>query len=109
MSTADGKGSSVAEMIGPAAHGELQGSASALQCPDIPCKGVIFKARADNAGSVFIGLADTVTVADGTTDTTTGYGLSAGDSTGYWPCSNVNQFWRISTNAGDDLTYMTFK
>jgi hypothetical protein len=67
--------------------GELQGSASAVQGPDIACLQVTFKALASNAGNVYLGGAG-VTVADGTTDTTTGL------------------VYRICDNAGDDLTYI---
>jgi hypothetical protein len=87
------------------ASGELQGSASALQMPSIACKLVRFKARSDNAGSVYIGVSG-VTAPNGTTDATTGFELVAGDDTGWLPATNLNLFYRISTNAGDDLTYM---
>lgn len=84
--------------------GELQGSASALQLPNITCSMVKFKARSDNAGSVYIGVSG-VTLPDGTTDTTTGFELDAGDDSGWIPVSNLNVFYRICDNAGDDLTY----
>ncbi len=88
-----------------ARSGELAGSASAVQMPNIPCTTVRFKARSDNAGSVYIGVSG-VTAPDGTTDTATGFELDAGDDTGWMVCTNMNQFWRISDNAGDDLTYL---
>ena len=58
--------------------GELAGSATAVQMPDIPCMRVIFKALSSNTGDVYIGSIPGVTVADGTTDTTTGFELSPG-------------------------------
>ena len=85
--------------------GELQGSATALQMPNVPCSAVRFKARSDNAGSVYIGGAG-VTKADGTTDLSTGLELIAGDDTGWIPTDNLNRFYRICANAGDDLTYL---
>ena len=85
--------------------GELAGSTTALQMPDAPCKLVMFKASYDNAGRVYIG-GSGVTKADGTTDTTTGLQLSAGESSPWLPCLNVNQWYRICDNAGDDLTYI---
>ena len=85
--------------------GELAGSATAAQMPDVPCRMVRFKAHADNVGNVYIGGVD-VTKADGTTDTTTGLQLAAGEETGFIPVSNLNLFYRICDNAGDDLTYM---
>ena len=88
--------------------GELQGSASALRLPDIPCSMVCFKALADNAGGVYLG-GSGVTVHDGTTDTTTGFVLEAGDVSPWMPVRNLNQLYRICDNAGDDLTYMALK
>lgn len=87
------------------ASGELQGSASALQLPTISCKLVKFKAQYDNAGRVYLGGAG-VTKKDGTTDATTGLELAAGEETGWLPVANLNVFFRICDNAGDDLTYL---
>ena len=84
--------------------GELAGSATAVQMPDIACSRVKFKSRDDNAGNVYIGGAG-VTKPDGTTDTTTGFQLDAGDDSGWIYCDNLNAFYRICDNAGDDLTY----
>lgn len=85
--------------------GELAGSVAAVQMPDVPCRMVRFKAHSDNAGNVYIGGAG-VTVANGATDTTTGLQLDAGDDTGWIATDNLNRFYRISDNAGDDLTYL---
>lgn len=86
-------------------QGELAGATSATQMPDRKCKGVMFKALGSNAGNVYIGGAG-VTVAGGTTDTTSGWELDAGDSTPYLPCNNLNEWYRICDNAGDDLCYL---
>lgn len=86
--------------------GELQGSLTALQMPDIPCRMVMFKASYDNVGKVYIGSSASVTVANGVTDITTGIQLSPGDQTPWLPAPNLNLYWRICTVAGDDLTYM---
>lgn len=86
--------------------GELQGSATALQLPDIPCRMVWFKAEAANAGNVYLGFSSAETVVDGTTDVTTGIQLDAGDLIGPIPVMNLNYFYRICDNAGDDLTYI---
>lgn len=88
--------------------GELAGSTSAVQMPDVPCKLARFKARAENAGRVYLGAAG-VTTPDGTTDATTGFELSAGEETGWLPVANLNQFYRIADNAGDDLTYLALR
>ncbi len=85
--------------------GELAGSATALQMPDIPCRMVMFQALNTNAGDVYIG-GSGVTVADGTTDTTTGYELKASAQTPWLPVLNLNVFYRICDNSGDDLTYL---
>lgn len=108
MSDADGKGSSITEFIGPGGHGELAGVATATQLPNIPCKGVMFKARDTNTGTVAIGMAATVTLPAGTTTTTAGWPLSAREETGYIPCLNLNQFYRICTGTGDALSYFYF-
>ena len=91
----------------PIITGELAGSATAVQMPTRAAYLVKFKAAPDNAGKVYIGVAG-VTKADGTTDTTTGYVLSAGEESGLLPCNNLNEFYRISDNAGDDLVYIAW-
>lgn len=85
--------------------GEVAGNAAATVMPTLNCRMARFKAEAANAGNVYVGLA-AVTKADGTTDTTTGLELAPGDDTGWLPCSNLNDFYRICDNAGDDLTYL---
>lgn len=85
--------------------GELQGSATALQFPDVACLLVRFKALISNAGNVYLGGAG-VTKADGTTDITSGLELCPGDDTGWISVDNLNRFYRICDNAGDDLTYI---
>lgn len=85
--------------------GELAGSATAAQMPDITCVMVNFKAQPDNAGNVYVGAAG-VTIANGSTDATTGFCLDAGQETGWLPVDNLNKLYRICDNAGDDLTYL---
>lgn len=87
------------------ATGELAGSATAVQMPNVHCTAVMFKAVASNAGNVYIGVS-TVTKVDGTTDTTTGFELGPGESTPWIPVTNLNLLYRICDNAGDDLTYL---
>lgn len=89
-------------------HGELAGSATAAQGPDVQVSFVRFKAAFDNAGRVYLGASNGVTKKDGSTDVTTGYELSAGEETPWLPAENVNLFWYICDNAGDDLTYLGF-
>ena len=84
--------------VGTAAGGTATGS--------IACKLVRFKARNSNPGTVYIGGGTTVTVPDGTTDTTTGLNLVAGDDTGWIPAANVNQFFFISGGTANAVTYL---
>lgn len=90
------------------ATGEVQGSATAAVFPTVTAKMVMFKAVKGNAGNVYIGIAG-VTVVDGTTDTTSGFELGAGETTGWIPASNLNLFYRICDNAGDDVVYMVLQ
>lgn len=85
--------------------GELAGATSATQMPVISCGLVNFKAVSSNVGNIYIGAAS-VTKVDGTTDVTTGFELAAGEETGWIPSSNLNWFYRICDNAGDDLVYL---
>ncbi len=86
------------------ASGELQGSTTALQLPNIPCMAVLFKANTNNAGNVYLGSTG-VTKSDGTTDITTGLQLTAGDTLPWLPIDNLNRLYRICDNATDGLTY----
>jgi hypothetical protein len=86
--------------------GELIGSGTALQLPDITCKGVIFKAQWANTGYVYIGGAG-VTARAGATGTTCGFQLVAGESTAFLPCGNLNEFYRICDGTtANCLTYI---
>jgi hypothetical protein len=85
--------------------GELAGSATALQLPNISCAAVKFRAESANVGKVYIGGAG-VTVPEGTTDVTSGMEIAAGVETGWFPVFNLNVFYRICDNAGDDLVYI---
>lgn len=98
-------GSPAIEVFTTVKNGELAGSATALQMPDVPSRMCKFKAVATNAGYVYIGKTG-ITVVDASTDTTTGYELAAGDETPWLLVDNLNRFYRICDNAGDDLTYI---
>lgn len=87
--------------------GELAGSATAVQMPDIPCRLVTFKALASNAGNVYIGGAG-VTIPNGSTDTTSGIHLAAGERETFY-IDNLNKFYRICDNAGDDVCYLVMR
>ena len=85
--------------------GERQGSATAVQLPNVPCQMVWISAATSNAGDVYLG-ASGVTVPDGTTDTTSGLELNPGDMVGPLPINNLNLLYIICDNAGDDITYL---
>jgi len=85
--------------------GEISGSKTATQLPTVPCNLVKIKAMAGNSGKMYIGGAG-VTAPDGTTDTTTGFELSAGEETGWLPVSNLADFYFIGQYDSDKLTYL---
>jgi len=85
--------------------GELAGAITATRMPDITCYQVKFKALVNNDGNVYIG-GEGVTVANGTTDTTSGWELDGGQETEWLRVDNLNVFYRICTNDTDDLVYM---
>ena len=87
------------------ASGELAGSVTTTQCPDITCNAVQFMALTDNVGNVYIG-GPGVTVPNGVTDTTSGVPLAAGNPLQFIPCRNLKMFYYICDNAGDDLVYL---
>lgn len=96
----------MAELFATVKTGELAGSASAVQMPDKPCSRARVKACNDNTGAVCVGFSNSVTLPDGTTDTTTGFPLYAGDDTGWIEITNLNLLYYISAT-GDDLVYWT--
>ena len=88
--------------------GELAGSATALQLPDIPCQMVMFVATNSNAGDVYLGVSG-VTAAAGTTTTTAGWEMKPSAQTPWIPIANLSLLFLICDNAGDDLTYMALE
>lgn len=86
--------------------GELAGSTSAAQMPNVPCKAVCIKAIATNAGKVYVGFASGITKKTGSTNTTAGFELIAGECTPWIPVANLNKLWRICDNAGDNCVYI---
>ena len=85
--------------------GERAGATSATQFASVAAKWVKVKAEYDNAGRVYLG-GSSVTKVDGTTDTTSGWQLNAGDETPWLPLSNLSALYLICDNTGDDTTYM---
>lgn len=91
--------------ISVVATGERAGSATAAVLPTVAGSMFWIKAVASNAGNVYLGMAG-VTVVDGTTDVTSGFELAPGDMIGPLPVENLNKFYIICNNAGDDITYL---
>lgn len=89
-------------------NGEIAGSATAAQFPDVPCRSALIKAVASNAGNVYVGWVSGVTKVDGSTDTTTGFELAPGEVLPV-EVDNLSRLYYICDNAGDDLTYFTQK
>lgn len=85
--------------------GEVAGSVTAAQFPDVVGHLACIKARSANTGKVYLGKAG-VTKSDGTTDTTTGWELEAGEATPWLPIDNLNRLYRICDNATDAVFYM---
>ena len=92
--------------ISTIAHGERAGSETAVQLATAAAKYVRLKARVSNTGSIWIGNSNAVTKGAGTTTTTCGFQLAAGEDTGWLPATNLNLFWIICDNATDHVTYM---
>ena len=84
--------------------GELIGTTSATQLPDIACNRVTLKAEASNPTFVYLGGAG-VTTKDGSTDATTGIQLDASEQITF-EISNLNLLYRICDATGDVLTYI---
>lgn len=91
-------------------HGEVDIDATAEALPSVAGKIVYLKALSSNSGSIFIGNSDSVTASDGSTDTTTGYELDAGQELGPFPLvdGNLNTIYAIGGAANQVLTYMVF-
>ncbi len=84
--------------------GEVSGSVTAKVMPTVVGSVVIIKAIGSNAGNVYVGGAG-VTVVNGTTDTTSGIELDAGEGLTLY-ITNLNQLYIICDNAGDDVSYL---
>lgn len=91
------------------AHGELAGVATATQLPDVAgLTYVRIKAGSTNTGTVWIGSSNAVTAGAGTTTTTAGFPLTAGQSETFF-VDNLNLLWRICTGTGDECSYFAYK
>lgn len=87
--------------------GQVAGSSTAVQLPTHVCSFVVFKAAASNTSGVFLGPDNSVAVESGTANNfVAGFELESGESTGWLPCRNLNEFWMICDNAADDLLFM---
>ena len=87
--------------------GEVTGTTSAVQMPNVPCSYVKIKAQVANSGNVLIGGAATMTVPDGVGDSTTGYELDSGQEIEVW-VENLNKLYLIASASGNHVTYIAF-
>lgn len=87
--------------------GEVAGAVSATQMPDVNLGdgALCIQAAKSNVGNVYIGGAG-VTKPNGVTDQTTGIELEPGVLLQFMPVSNLNVYYFICDNAGDDILYM---
>lgn len=85
--------------------GEIEGSATAKQLPDVDCGVVWIKADDANTGKIYVG-GSGVTAEDGTQDATTGFPLAAGEVTPSLLVSNLNEIYIICASADDDCFYI---
>ena len=96
----------VGEDLCVVAVGERSGSATAIALPNVPGRFATIRAKFDNAGNVWVGRSSAVTVGDGTTDTTSGYPLDAGEAITLPIKDNLNEIYIICDNASDDVHYL---
>lgn len=94
-----------------AGYGEIDIDAAAEQLPSVAGKVVYLKALGTNTGIIYIGKDTNVTASDGSTDTTTGYALSAGHELGPFPLTagNLSGLWAIAGAANQVLSYLVLK
>lgn len=91
--------------------GEIVVGTTAADLPNITCQMVCFKARAANADRIYLGSSSaggggTVTTPDGTTDATTGFELSAGETSPWMSLDNLNRLRAIAGAAAQGMTYI---
>lgn len=89
--------------------GHIPGTTSATQLPDIPCSKVKFKANQANSGFVYLGSSGVTKTITGGVNTTCGYQLDALEDTDWIAVDNLNKFYRICDNAGDNMTFIALR
>lgn len=89
------------------ATGEVGGATSATQMPDVGCIYAVLKAGSTNTGTVWVGVS-TVTAGDGTTDLTSGFPLTSGQSEPFY-VNNLNLLYFICSGTGDEISYIVYK
>ena len=85
--------------------GELAGSITPKNFPNIDVEAVKVKAVISNAGNVYVGRGG-VRAVTATDREDVGYELPAGDETPWLFISNLDELFIIGDNAGDDVTYI---
>jgi hypothetical protein len=87
--------------------GELIVAVTAKQCPNIACDMIKFRTHPLNTGYIHIGWNASVSITDGTQDTSTGLILGPGSDSGWIPVTNMSLLFYIGSVAGDKITYMS--
>lgn len=94
--------------------GEVIGSASRKQLPNVPAALIKIKAYASNNGKVYIGGSDVGVKnnsddADNNETVKGGFELSASEETGWMLMSNLNCLYQICPTNGDGFCYMVLR
>lgn len=88
------------------ANGVLVPGASAANFPSVVGHLYYITAAKANTGTIYLGTSNSVTSTIGSTNTTTGIELQAGQSIGPLPLTNLNDLWAKATVSTDALTYL---
>lgn len=97
------------EQYGVVISGELAGTTTAVQLPNIECAIAYFVAHADNMGAVYLGGDSSVEAVSNTTNTVAGIQIDAGITTPWFPIGNLKTLYMICDNESDGLTYLVLR
>ena len=84
--------------------GEVSGSITPKQLPEIKCEAVKIKAVGNNPTNVYVGQAGVHTVKAADREDV-GWELDAGEETPWYFIHNLNQLYIVSDATGDDIVY----
>lgn len=86
------------------ATGEVSGSISPKQLPEIDCQAAKVKAVASNPTNVYVGQGG-VHIVQAADREDVGWELDAGEETPWYFIHNLNQLYIVCDAAGDDIVY----